>query len=78
MHLPISDYISSSLISRFATYFPFLIILLKAASLHAHSLPQTLVQMAFQALLVFLSALLSQKNPISWKKMFQAADLQLL
>lgn len=67
MHLPISDYINSSLISKFATYFLFLIILPKAASLHAHSLPHPLVQMAFQALLVLLSAFFSQKKPIPWK-----------
>lgn len=66
MHLPISDYIRSSLLSRFATHFEFLTILLKAPSLAtpAHSLPQPLVQMAFWALLVLLLVLLSQRKPI--------------
>lgn len=65
MHLPISDYISCSLLSRFATYFLFLTIVLKAASLPipAHSLPQPLVQMA---LLVLLTVLLSQGKHIPW------------
>lgn len=68
MHLPISDYISFSLLSRFSTYFLFLIILLKGASLHipARSLPQPVVQMACWAFLVLLSVHLSQRKPIPW------------